>query len=493
VPKDHIIGLNLPETESISRDDFESKLQQPLWNALKSRNLFVYPETISLSSTSRCSMAQARIRYAVLCYGVPVKIAPDPNRNEEEAEKLPPELRRNEAAVDSELALLPFLDRKLPLAGFLSNPFFLMTNRDLMTPTNGVLMVARVDGPSADIANGLVDKAEQAEKEGLWGRAYFDLRGITNGAYKLGDEWMTLAADAAKAYGYDVVMDKNSQTFPPSAPLNDIAFYFGWYDQSVSGPFTNRMAEFRPGAVAYHLHSFSSKTLRVPDVWWTGPLLTGGATATMGCTEEPYLQTTPQVNAFLARFLFLGFSFGEAAYAAQPSLSWQNTIIGDPLYRPFAKTRLERFQELSERKDKNLEWSILMSINVRVAQGVSMEEILKLYREAPEVKNSFVLQEKLGDLYHSRGKIFDAVAAYEAALKLPMSRLQRLRITLDAGPLLTDLGHPQEAYSLYQAVLKDFPDYTDKKEIYEHLAKAAARLNKSDEAREFERLAREQS
>src|SRR3954466_14447238 len=58
VPKDHILALDLPETESISRDDFEAKLQQPLWNALKSRNLFVYPEPISVSSTSRCSMVQ---------------------------------------------------------------------------------------------------------------------------------------------------------------------------------------------------------------------------------------------------------------------------------------------------------------------------------------------------------------------------------------------------------------------------------------------------
>src|SRR5207247_11155568 len=57
-------------------------------------------------------------------------------------------------------------------------------------PTNGILMVTRLDGPTAAIARGLVDKAIQAETDGLWGRAYFDVRGLTNGSYKLGDDWI---------------------------------------------------------------------------------------------------------------------------------------------------------------------------------------------------------------------------------------------------------------------------------------------------------------
>jgi hypothetical protein len=34
-----------------------------------------------------------------------------------------------------------------------------------------------------------------------------------------------------------------------------------------------------------------------------------------------------------------GYTFGEAAWAAQPVLSWQTTVIGDPLYRPFGNLR----------------------------------------------------------------------------------------------------------------------------------------------------------
>ena len=120
----------------------------------------------------------------MLCYGVPLQILPDPNLKEAGTENLRPEMRRDEAAVDSELALLPVIEQNLPLAGPLRNPVYTVTNAAMLHPTNGVLIVARLDGPSAGIARGLVDKALQAEADGLWGRAYFDLRNTTEPGYK---------------------------------------------------------------------------------------------------------------------------------------------------------------------------------------------------------------------------------------------------------------------------------------------------------------------
>ena len=182
-----------------------------------------------------------------------------------------------------------------------------------------------------------MDKAIQAETDGLWGRAYFDLRGITNADYKLGDDWIRGASEICRRLGFETVVDENPGTFPVSFPLSQVAFYAGWYDESVSGPFTRPIVEFMPGAIAYHLHSFSAGTIRSTTRNWVGPLLAKGATATMGCVNEPYLTGTPDVATFFARILFFGFSFGEAAYAAQGQLSWQTTVIGDPLYRPFGK------------------------------------------------------------------------------------------------------------------------------------------------------------
>ena len=58
-----------------------------------------------------------------------------------------PELQRNEAAVDSELAWLPLVKMNIPLSGPLPNWVYGVTNAALLNPTNGILLVARLDGP----------------------------------------------------------------------------------------------------------------------------------------------------------------------------------------------------------------------------------------------------------------------------------------------------------------------------------------------------------
>ncbi len=119
--------------------------------------------------------------------------------------------------------------------------------------------------------------------------------------------------------------------------MSQIAIYIGWYDETVSGPFTQPGVEFFPGAFAYHLHSFSAASLRSTNRNWVGPLLARGAAVSIGAVDEPYLGGTPDIATFIGRFLHENFTFGEAAYAAQGVLSWQNTVVGDPLYvRPSA-------------------------------------------------------------------------------------------------------------------------------------------------------------
>jgi tetratricopeptide (TPR) repeat protein len=64
-------------------------------------------------------------------------------------------------------------------------------------------------------------------------------------------------------------------------------------------------------------------------------------------------------------------------------------------------------------------------------------------------------------------------------------------MTLSAGTLLANLGHEKEAYDLYKNVLEAFPGYPGKKDLYERLAKVALELKKTDEAKEYSRLAKE--
>ncbi|HUC84747.1 MAG TPA: TIGR03790 family protein, partial [Candidatus Acidoferrales bacterium] len=305
VPAKQIFSFALTTNEVIMRPDFTDFLQKPLAADLERAGLWKFGDVkvaangATLAHTEN-RVVSSKIRYAVLCYGMPLKIAPSTYLDELAGTAKGPEIRRDEAAVDSELAWLPLLRMPVPLGGWLPNLLYGCTNHEMLSPTNGILLVTRLDGPTPEIANQLVDKALAAETNGLLGRAYFDTRNEpTNSNYYLGDAWMLAGAELCRELGYDVEVDTNAETFPATYPMSQIAIYAGWYDSDASGPFTLPTVEFMPGAFAYHLHSFSAETLRTMNAHWCGPLLAKGATCTMGCVYEPYLRLTPNVPLFI--------------------------------------------------------------------------------------------------------------------------------------------------------------------------------------------------
>ena len=490
VPKDQIFGFGLTTNAEISRAEFRDELQKPLAKILEDRKLWhiaahVFPATTNRTGNVTWWPVESKIRYAVLCYGIPIRIPNDPDLSEPGTENLRPEMRRNEAAVDSELAMLPLLAQKLPLAGPLRSPVYAVTNEAFLHPTNGVLLVARLDGPGPDIARRLVDKALQAETNGLWGRVYIDLRNTTEPGFKQGDDMLRNAGEICRHLGFETIVDDNPDPFPPGFPMSQIAIYLGWYAQNACGPFAEPTVEFMPGALAYHLHSFSADNLRTTNQNWVGPFLAKGVTATMGCVYEPYLAGTPDLAVFVSRLIFNGFTFGEAAYACQPVLSWQTTFVGDPLYRPFGRNPEELQNDLERRHSPSLAWSYLRLLNVNLAAGKSIADCAVLLENAPLTKTNAVLSEKLGDLYSGQGKPSSAVSAYENALKFDPSPRQKLRLLLTLGDKLAALDKTAESYDTYQRILHDFPDYPDTLTIYKKLLPLAEKLNKKDEAEKY--------
>jgi tetratricopeptide (TPR) repeat protein len=350
-----------------------------------------------------------------------------------------------------------------------------------LNPTNGILLVARLDGPSAGIANGLVDKALEAETNGLWGRAYFDARGLEkNNSYFLGDEWILGAAEISRRLGFETTVDDQPETFPASFPMSQIALYCGWYDGQVSGPFTLPKVEFMPGAFAYHLHSFSAATIRSSNQNWVGPLLAKGATCTMGCVYEPYLTGTPNVAAFLARWMGGGFSFGEAAWAAQPFLSWQTTIVGDPLFRPFGQSLQLLHAELARRHSPLIEWSELRAVDLALARGAQPVEATRYLENNDATANSAVLTEKLADLCEAQGKPSSAIENYQRALQLNPSPEQRIQIRLTLGEKLLAQGRDADAIEDYNNLLTESPDYPGNNSIAEKLAALGQKVTRAN-------------
>ena len=487
IPKDRILGLDLPDKETVSRAVFQKKLQLPLAAIFRKRGWFEFEDTAKEKAEEAVpQVKKSSIRYLTLCYGVPLRIQSDRTIQEEGMEKLSPEMRRSQAAVDSELATLP---NPLKLYGWRPNPVFGATNSLAIRPENGILMVARLDGPSPQIAKRLVDMAIVAEQDGLWGRAYFDLRGLESGEYKQGDDWIAHAAALSRHLGFETYEDRNPGTFPETLPISHAALYAGWYDAHVSGPFLREKIEFMPGAVAYHLHSYSAWTIRSKTERWVGPLLEAGATATMGCVYEPYLALSPQLHIFFET-LFRGFSFGEAAYASQLALSWQTTVVGDPLYRPFAN--LPALQAKLQRENSPLlEWLILLNINRAIASQISIDQIFESIKNDADVQKkiqkSAVLSEKLGDLFYEQEKRDESARLYRQAIQRSPSPQQDLRISQRLAAILQEMGEEAEAVSVYLNLTKRHPHFAGKTETLRKARNLAEKLGLREKLREIQR------
>jgi uncharacterized protein (TIGR03790 family) len=278
-------------------------------------------------ATVRLQVEPRRAKYLVTVYGVPIRISG--------YESVPTMYLSTAAAVDSELAMLPTGEHKL--VGGLGNPYF-GADAPFGPPLDtAMILVTRLDGPTPEIAQRLVDDAVWAEMHGgLKGRAYVDTRGITTGPYAEGDQWLRNAAEMLKRAGLVTDVDTRPEVLPLNYPMPDPAVYLGWYTDQAVGPMMKTGFMFNRGAVAYHLQSFTGAAIRDPKSHWVGPLLLHGACVTAGAVYEPFLAGTPHIDIMMDRLL-KGYSWGEAAYMSEATLSWQICFIGDPLYRPFAR------------------------------------------------------------------------------------------------------------------------------------------------------------
>ncbi|MGA3006473.1 MAG: TIGR03790 family protein [Opitutaceae bacterium] len=330
VPAENLIALPMPVDETISWPEFVAQIWQPLQDQLVVRGWIdaIGTQLVDKVGRKKYAIVGHHLSYLVVCRGVPLRIADDPGLLSGPSPLADqPQFRTNQGAVDSELSLLA--QSGYNINGWVPNPLF--RNED-PTPfdLSAIVKVGRLDGPTLEAAERLVDNALMAERTGLLGRSYVDL----GGPVPEGDRWLKDAAAELADLGFDGDVDRASTTMPVNARFDAPALYFGWYAGDLNGPFTLPHFEFPPGAIALHIHSFSAHTLRSPTEGWCGPLVTHGVTATMGNVYEPYLGFTHRPDLLL-HALAHGWTLGDAAYYALPVLSWECVLIGDPLYRPF--------------------------------------------------------------------------------------------------------------------------------------------------------------
>ena len=483
---EQLIGLACTPNESVSRQEFIEFIQKPLIKKLRDRGWWRIKE--NGSGPNDWSVAESRLHYLVLCHGIPLKIDEQPA--EQMAEPVPQaarsELTINHAAVDSELALLP--SPKVPISGFVPSPFYGKNSLDEVKDWNlRAVLVSRLDGPNPDACKRLIDSAITGEEHGIWGRAVIDMRGITEGSYAGGDRWLESLAEFLTSSGWNPYIDRTEKTIDDPGPFQSSAIYAGWYQESICGPMADPNFRFVPGAIAYHIHSYSAQSLRTFDRHWVGPLVARGVAATLGCVEEPYLQFTPVVDVFF-KHLFYGKNFAEAAYLSVPILSWQITIVGDPLYRPFGQNFDQSLDAMEKRHDTDLPWAYLRKAGQLAAAGM-IDPAIRLITAKAQENPHFLYDERLAQLYAAKKDYADSIRLWkQCVVKMDQPALKAYylvslaRTEWDAGQAADSLLH-------YRKYVEQFPDHPAQAAVAAEARAKASENGMKKEADYFSRLA----
>ncbi len=374
IPKENLIGLEMPEASDISREDFEKKILQPLRAEFDKRGLWKRQKDIS----GMIGPVSNKIHVLVLMKGTPLRIAPQAIAKP----KNHPVDDHNEASVDSELAM--FGIEGMHINGVLKNKFFQSEKSIMDVNLPFLTLTARIDAASWTTCERMIRDAIETEKTGLWGRAYVD---VAN-KFPEGDRWLEGIVQANTKAGIPTVVDRFNETLPKNYPMTDPSLYYGWYDWNVSGPFLNPKFKFRQGAVALHIHSFSAEQLIDANKNWSAPLLERGAAVTVGNVYEPYLGITHHFDIVHQRLLD-GFTWVEACWAGMPATSWQSVTLGDPLYRPFL-----HLSGTGEKQDDDIPYRALRAAAMQWAKEPG--ERMKQVQQAANRMQSGILAEAVG-------------------------------------------------------------------------------------------------
>jgi uncharacterized protein (TIGR03790 family) len=465
IPAERVLAISAPVGEEITRAQYEDTIRSPIVSYLIQKDwMSRQPQRVRVGGRILDLLVATRndIWAIVLMRGVPLKIAPDPS--DVDSMEFEPELQTNAAAVDSELALLPVYG--LPRGGYVPNIFFddQITGIKQVGPelARNMVLVTRLDGPRASDVRRMIDDSLEAEKNRLAGLAVIDSRGLTDvkDGYTSGDMWLRSARDSLVQDGWKVDFDDKPDVLPVSDPCNHVAIYLGWYHDGAIGPWVTPPNRFVPGAIAYHLHSFSAATVRNAESGWVGPLIAHGADATMGMVYEPYLALTPHEDIFTRRLL-QGDYFAEAAYASERGLSWMLTVVGDPLYRPFRTPLDVALAQVGDPHTQHDDWLLLQQVQREIVSGEiqATPEALKKALDVPGA--GAVVEEGLADLLEQLNQPAASsfiVQAYRKAIDDDRTSIDRIRVGLKLAQYFSNHGQDARAQTELDALREFYPE-----------------------------------
>jgi len=471
IARDHLVPLSCSQAEEITRDEYDLTIRDPLRKTFTDRKWW----TLRGAAGAQTTVASNSIRFVALIKGVPLKIraATDYPGDKPGA---PPVGNRNDASVDSELATLGAFSAQI--SGALPNPYFQSYRAITDFENSALMLVCRLDAPTPATVRRMIDDAVEAEKAGLWGRAYVDGAHNTQPGLGVGDAWLAEIPGQLHKAGIPVIFEDSREIFPDGYPMTDCALYFGWYTEKVSGPFTQPGFQFARGAVAVHIHSYSASTLKYDNANWAGPLVAKGAAATIGNVYEPYLQLTSHLNVFSDRLLH-GFTFAESAYMSVQTLSWMSVMIGDPLYRPYVSWL--RIDNAPDAPRITADWKEYHDFATKNSTR-PVPEFRTLARQFASRTQNGPMLEDLGLMEFREGNLVAATSYFTQARAVYAKRDDILRVVLEESEALIKQNKSKRALELIRSVLRisaDAPAATllKKLEIEAHATPASTPAN----------------
>jgi uncharacterized protein (TIGR03790 family) len=446
IPESRIVHLTAPIKETISIAEYADTVANPLLNALLENEWVkgVKAASKDVYGRERLSVSIHSIPFVVLIKGVPLRITNDPMLIEESSTNLPTQFRVNNGSVDGEIALL-LAPPRTSMTALVPNPYFEKTS---ISPTdaNRLLRVTRLDGPTKANVMNLIDRTLIAEEIGLMGRAYID----TGGPHAKGDEWIRAAGAIAEGAFFDIDYETSKRAMDYRDRLDAPAIYMGWYRPHAQAQWRSPRWPVPPGAIGFHLHSFSGTSVRSTQTW-LGAFIAQGYCATVGNVYEPYLEHTHRPQVLLAH-LMSGGSFGEAVALSTPSLSWQSVAIGDPLYRPF-KVSLAEQLKFSEDSTFIAYASIRETNRILAEEG--SEPAIAYARSEFISQASLALAYRLAQLYASQAKDREAVEVLKIIRFMTSYSLDDFVLIQKIANFLHTRGESEMAFNIYKNLLEE--------------------------------------
>jgi hypothetical protein len=228
------------------------------------------------------------------------------------------------------------------------------------------------------------------------------------------------------------------------------AFYYGWYAENVTGAFLQPGFHFQRGAIACHIHSYSASSLRDPNKFWAAPLLVRGAAAVLGNVYEPFLVLTANLDTFQSR-IEDGFTFAESSYMSVQGLSWMNTFVGDPLYRPYKL--IDDYGALPKPASEFAAYRKGAQAWFKQGPAAGEKMLLKSARDM----HSGIIMEALGQLQAGENDFIGALNSFQAARQYYTNGDDVIRTALHEAGILRAMNRNDQAHSVIAKVLQAWP------------------------------------